>query len=216
MVSQSNLWCPAKLNHSYHSNVRVVKKWKLLNQTTLFQRSKHQALLEVKTAAVIIVIHTRCKANNGPPKDPAGDCTPCKCGVYVFRAVWMRSTTSKKPHTCRHTHTKQWHSCSSSMFCSVTWYFLREISAAIRMSFQMVIKLLLVSLCGCVCFPASPTLYIITSPIEAEDGGGGKLLSEELHKYSGYRRGSMLVTRIQMHTQRTCTHRSTCTHRHTI
>lgn len=40
-----------------------------------------------------------------------------------------------------------------------------------------------------VCSLASPALYIISSPIEAEDGGGGKLLSERLHKYSGYRRG---------------------------
>lgn len=60
------------------------------------------------------------------------------------------------------------------------------------MSFQMVIKLLLVSLVCvclrvCMCFPVSPTLYIISSPSEAEDGGGGKLLSEKLHKYSGYR-----------------------------
>ncbi len=70
-----------------------------------------------------------------------------------------------------------------------------EISAAITMSFQMVIKLLYLSACVClcvcvvctgVCFLASPALYIISSPIEAEDGGGGKLLSERLHKYSGY------------------------------
>lgn len=58
--------------------------------------------------------------------------------------------------------------------------------SAMRMSIQMLIKLLLVILCVCVCVFSSSAFYIISGPIEAEDGEGGKLLSERLHTYSVY------------------------------
>lgn len=78
-------------------------------------------------------------------------------------------------------------SAAASVFWPIIW--LRELSAVLRMSFQMVIKLLLVILCAraerCCEFSKEPTLGIISSPSWAEDKGGGRLISEEFHKYCG-------------------------------
>lgn len=107
-------------------------------------------------------------------------------------------------------HTKH----SSLRICSsIIWHFLREL-AALRMSFRMVIKLPLViqrvflfPVCVCVyaCFSMNPTLYIISSPTRGEYGGGGTLLSDELHRYCGLGWGSEPDNLL-----------SACAHKHTI
>lgn len=70
-----------------YSNVRAVRSgssWAAEPNITLqSQRIRHDSLERVKTAAVIIVIHTQCTANNWSQQDTAGDCTPCNHRVCV-------------------------------------------------------------------------------------------------------------------------------------
>lgn len=94
------------------------------------------------TSSIITVIHAKCKANNAHQWDTAGDCT---------QYSHMVSVANMRDYTASTARTIERHSWSYSALFSVILYFLREISAAMRMSFQMVIKPLLVTLCVFVC-----------------------------------------------------------------
>lgn len=115
--------------------------------------------------------NTRCVCMAGKKKGAALLC------VLVCNPPWKGPTP---PGKC------SW-SVAASVFWSIIW--LRESSAVLRMSFQMVIKLLLVIPCVCAVrcceFSNRPTLGIISSPSWAKDKEGGRLISEEFHKYCG-------------------------------